>query len=170
MKQREARRKVLVRARMRCGTGWGDVTIHNMSSRGLLATATEEHRTGEVIEIRRINHIIVGRIVWQKGPYFGVRTQDKIDIDGIVAAKPPAHKPGTDGPAGEQDRRGAARVIPIAEREAQSRRFAARFQFAIMIIGIAAGALIAAHYVSGVLSRPLEAVSAGLDGKVMGER
>ncbi len=75
MKQREPRRKVLVRARMRCGTGWGDVTIHNMSSRGLLATAPEEHRTGEVIEIRRIHQIIVGRIVWQNGPFFGVRTQ-----------------------------------------------------------------------------------------------
>ena len=165
MKQREPRRKVMVRARMRRGTGWGDVTIHNMSSRGLLATADEEFRPGTVIEIRRIHHIIVGRVVWAKGQYFGVRTQDKIDIDGIVSAKPPAQKPGTEAGTSGSDRRGANRAVSVAEREAKSRRFAARFQFVVMLIGIGAAGLIAVQYVSGVLSTPLAAVSAALDGK-----
>ena len=165
MRQREPRRKVLVRARMRCGTGWGDVTIHNMSSRGLLATTAEEHRPGEVIEIRRIHHVIVGRVVWSKGQYFGVRTQDKIDIDGVVSAKPPAQKPGSESDAAGPDRRSATRVVSVAEREEQSRRFAARFQVGIMLLGIAAAGLVAVQYVSGVLSTPLAAVSAALDGK-----
>ncbi len=98
-------------ARMRRGTGWGDVTIHNMSSRGLLATADEEFRPGTVIEIRRIHHIIVGRVVWAKGQYFGVRTQDKIDIDGIVSAKPPAQEAGDEAGASGPDRRGANRAV-----------------------------------------------------------
>ncbi|MCU6454393.1 hypothetical protein LPN01_09920 [Sphingomonas sp. A2-49] len=162
MRQREPRRKVLVRARMRCGADWGDVTIHNMSSRGLLATSETECRTGTIVEIRRIHHVIVGRVVWQKGLYFGIRTQDRIDIDGIVAARPPAHKPDT---RSGTDRRNADRPsVSIADREAGSRRFARAFQFAVAIAVVVAVALILASEVSGVLSRPFAVIGAHLDG------
>lgn len=170
MKTREPRRKVLVRARMRSGADWGDVLIHNMSSRGLLATSDCEQRPGTVIEIRRIHHIIVGRVVWQKGAYFGVRTQDRIDVDGVVAAKPPAQKPGSEGAATDsQDRRAARRAVPAAEREAQSRRFAARFQFMALSLAIGFVALIAAEQVFGLLSRPFATIGAHLDGSATAE-
>lgn len=154
---------MLVRARMRAGSDWGDVVIHNMSSRGLLATSDPICRPGTVVEIRRIHHVVIGRVVWQKGPYFGVRTQDPIDIQGIVSAKPPAHKPVRPDAPGEGDRR-AQRRVPAAEREAQSRRFAAKFQFVVMIVVIGAVAVFAAQAVSGVLSRPFSAVGAALGG------
>ncbi len=165
MKTREARRKVLVRARMRCGADWGDVLIHNMSSRGLLATSKTVCRPGTVIEIRRVHHIIVGRVVWQSGSYFGVRTQDPIDVDGVVSATPPSLKP--DATAGEMgvDRRVAGRRRPsIGEREAQSRRFSAAFQFAVLTIAIGSAALFVAHQVGNILSRPFAAIGAHLDG------
>ena len=162
MKKREPRVKVLVRARMRAGSEWTDVVIHNMSSRGLLATAEPACRPGTVIEIRRIHHIVVGRVVWQNGAFFGVRTQDPIDIDGIVSAKPPAHKPqrGDDPVA---DRR-AERRVPPAEREAQSRRFAAAFQFVALLVAIGVVGVFAARHVGAILSRPLASVGAALDG------
>jgi len=153
---------VLVRARMRAGSDWGDVVIHNMSSRGLLATSDPICRPGTVVEIRRIHHVVIGRVVWQKGPYFGVRTQDPIDIQGIVTAQPPAHKPQRSD-AGDDDRR-AVRRVPAAEREAQSRRFASAFQFVVLIVAVGAAALFAAQEVGSVLSRPFAAVSAALDG------
>ncbi|WP_254287780.1 hypothetical protein [Sphingomonas liriopis] len=149
---------------MRSGADWGDVLIHNMSSRGLLATADTEQPTGTIIEIRRIHHIIVGRVVWQKGPYFGVRTQDRIDIDGVVSAKPPAHKPGSEPGATGPDRRGERRVVPIAEREARSRRFAARFQFVVMALVLGGSAVFVAEGVFGLLSRPFATIGAKLDG------
>jgi len=162
VRKREPRRKVLVRARMRSGDAWGDVTIHNMSSRGLLAAADVDCRPGTVVEIRRIHHIIVGRVVWQNGGYFGLRTQDAIDMDGIVAARPPAEKPGA-GDAG--DRRAAhRRPASTAEREASSRRFAAAFQFACLIVAVCVAALIVAQQVGGVLSRPFATIGAHLDG------
>lgn len=146
---------------MRCGADWGDVTIHNMSSRGLLATSETECRTGTIVEIRRIHHVIVGRVVWQKGLYFGVRTQDRIDIDGIVAARPPAHKPDRSG----ADRRTTDRpTASIADREAGSRRFARAFQFAVAIAVVGVVALILASEVGGVLSRPFAVIGAHLDG------
>jgi hypothetical protein len=138
MKTREPRVKVLVRARMRTGADWTDVVIHNMSSRGLLASASPVCRPGTVVEIRRIHHIVVGRVVWQNGAYFGVRTQDPIDIQGIVTAQPPAHKPQRSD-AGADDRR-AVRRVPAAEREAQSRRFASAFQFVVLIVAVGAAA------------------------------
>ncbi|WP_208404064.1 hypothetical protein [Sphingomonas insulae] len=164
MKQREARRKVLVRARMRHGADWGDVLIHNMSSRGLLATADVPCPRGTVIEIRRIHHVIVGRVVWQKGAYFGVRTQDRIDIDGIVAARPPLHKPGHDG----DDRRVAARsAASIADREAASRRVSRIVQFAVMIVIVTTAAVLLASEVGGILSRPFDIVGGYLDGSAI---
>jgi hypothetical protein len=162
MKTREPRVKVLVRARMRAGADWTDVVIHNMSSRGLLASSSPVCRPGTVIEIRRIHHIVVGRVVWQKGAFFGVRTQDPIDIQGIVTAQPPAHKPQRSD-AGEDDRR-AVRRVPAAEREAQSRRFASAFQFVVLIAAVGAAALFAAQEVGSVLSRPFAAVGAALAG------
>ncbi len=168
MKTRDPRRKVLIRARMRSGAEWGDVLIHNMSSRGLLAAASVDCRPGTVIEIRRVHHVIVGRVVWQSDGYFGVRTQDVIDIDGIVAAKPPAHKPVRAG-EGDGDRRAATRrAIPLAEREARSRRFAAGFQFAVLVIAIGAAAVFAAQRVGGLLSRPFATIGAHLDGSATG--
>lgn len=162
VKQREARRRVMLRARMRCGADWGDVLIHNMSSRGLLATAETACPPGTVIEIRRIHHIIVGRVVWQNGSYFGVRTQDTIDIDGMLAAKPPTHKPGT---APVSDRRAADRpALSIADREAGSRRFARGFQFVVVTAAVGAAALLLAGEVGGILSRPFATIGAHLDG------
>ena len=161
VKQREPRRKVMLRARMRHGADWGDVLIHNMSSRGLLAAAETPCPRGTVIEIRRIHHVIIGRVVWQKGAYFGVRTQDRIDIDGIVAAKPPVDKP---APAGD-DRRAADRPsASIAEREARSRHLARMVQFAVMIAVVGTAALLMASEIGSVLSRPFATIGATLDG------
>jgi len=150
---------------MRCGADWGDVLIHNMSSRGLLATADMPCPRGTVIEIRRIHHVIVGRVVWQSGAYFGVRTQDRIDIDGIVAAKPPLHKP----VRGSDDRRVSEREpspspAAIADREERSRQFARVFQFAVMIAVVGTVALLLASEIGGVLSRPFATIGAHLDG------
>lgn len=155
MKQREARRKVLVRARMRSGADWDDVLIHNMSSRGLLATAHVTCPRGTVIEIRRIHHVIIGRVVWQKDGYFGIRTQDRIDIDGIVSAKPPTHKPAS----ADADRRIASRA-----GEGGSRRFARGFQFVVMVAVVATAALLLASEVRDVLARPFAIIGANLDG------
>ncbi len=155
----------MLRARMRYGADWGDVLIHNMSSRGLLATADVDCPPGTIIEIRRIHHVIVGRVVWQNGGYFGVRTQDRIDIDGIVAAKPPTHKPGAEPVS---DRRAATRRgMSIADREAGSQRFARAFQFVVMIAVGGTAALLLAGEVGGLLSRPFAVIGAHLDGSAM---
>lgn len=169
MKNREPRRKVMVRARMRTGADWGDVVIHNMSSRGLLATAERPCKPGTVIEIRRVHHIVIGRVVWVKDQYFGVRTQDRIDIDAILEAKPPAHRPGA-APCEKQadaDRRATARKIGhahIADQAERSRLFASVFQSCAIGAAVIAASLLIAQEVGGLLSRPMATVGAYLEG------
>lgn len=168
MKNREPRRRVMVRARMRTGADWGDVVIHNMSSRGLLATAERPCKPGTVIEIRRVHHIVIGRVVWAKDQYFGVRTQDRIDIDAILDAKPPAHRPGA--PCEKQadaDRRATARKIShahVSDQAERSRLFASIFQSCAIGAAVIAASLLIAQAVGGLLSRPMATVGAYLEG------
>lgn len=157
MKKREPRRRVLVRARMRIGANWGDVVIHNMSSRGMLVAVDGDFRPGNVIEIRRIHHVVIGRVVWRQGLYMGIRTQDPIDMDGIVSAKPPASKPGT--AAASSDRRAAPRVASVAERAEASRQLSRLFQFAALLGVIVTASVIIAGEVRNLLGTPLEQVA-----------
>lgn len=153
---------------MRTGAGWGDVVIHNMSSRGLLAAADQPCRPGTVIEIRRVHHIVIGRVVWSSDKYFGVRTQDRIDVDAILDAKPPAHRPGS--APGEQhadaERRAFARKISqasLADRTERNRVLASAFQFFVIGAAAVVASLLIAQQVRDLLSRPLGTIGAYLD-------
>lgn len=139
VKQREPRRKVLVNARMRVGTDWRDVSIRNVSSRGLLLVSDEPPPPGAYIEIRKTFMTIVARAVWARDGFFGVRTQDDIDFDELMenAKGPPkGWKPGMDRRTG--DRIAQHRPADTAER---GRQFARAFQFVAItgaVIGVAA--------------------------------
>ena len=85
MRQREPRRKVLIKARMRLNGAWGDVRIQNISSRGLLIQAPHAPEHGTYLEIYRVRYVIVARVAWADGRNFGVQTQDRLDVDGIIS-------------------------------------------------------------------------------------
>lgn len=151
---------------MRGAASWSDVIIHNISSRGLLASADSDCRPGTIVEIRRVHHVIIGRVIWRNDKYFGLRTQDRLDIDGIVTATPPAFKPGSEE-AVAADRRGTGRRITatdIAAREARSRRFGAAVQFAVIAVAIGFASMLIAERAFKLLSRPLVTIGAHLDG------
>lgn len=164
VKKREARRPVLVKARMRDGAEWDDITIHNMSSRGLLTSSARALRPGTVIEIRRVHHIIIGRVVWARGRSAGIRTQDTMDMDAIIAAKPPERY--ADKSQGE-DRRSDARVITaadIAARRERSQRFARLFQFVLLGGAVSSVAVVLALQVFGLLARTTGTIAAAMGG------
>ncbi len=148
---------------MRCDGGWSDVVVHNISRRGMLISSNLPVKRGAYIEIRRANHVIVARIMWNAKGRFGARTQDPIDIEGLIAAatgQQPAGKTEYQAgarPAGANDRR-------AVDRAAQSRNHGARFQFLALI---AAGALVAfliAEQVGAGLSAPFERARSALTG------
>ena len=146
---------------------WGDVCIRDISTRGLMAQAAQPPDTGTYIEIRRGLHCVVGRVVWCNARNFGIRSQDRIDIDGIVSERPAA---ANDAPAQADRRTGPARApASAAERTEASRRFAGGFQFlAVIALGLA-GAGFAAWQVHDLLSRPMAMIGGALGGEPSGK-
>jgi hypothetical protein len=149
---REQRIRVHVAARMRVGEKWADITILNISSRGLMARAASVPPSRSFVEIRRgPNVVIVGKVVWQDDRHFGIRTQDRIGIsmmsdDGSVAA---AHDPAV-------ERRTQSRPHspdPLAAFE-RSRRKAALAQFGTIVAAGGVSAVLLMELVTKVLGTP----------------
>lgn len=139
MKQREPRRQILVKARMRVGGDWYDVSIRNVSSRGMMLVSDRPPPPGAYIEIRKTFMTIIARAVWVRDGFFGIRTQDRIDFDELMEnakGPPPGWKPGMDRRT--TDRMAQHRPADTAER---GRQFARAFQFVAItgaVIGMAA--------------------------------
>ena len=58
---REQRRTVALTARLRSDDGWYDVTIGNVSSRGMMLRGRALPAKGEFIEIRQRSVVVIGR-------------------------------------------------------------------------------------------------------------
>ena len=155
LKPREDRRPVSVRARLRTEAGWSDVTIGNVSSRGLLLRCVSPPPQRAYIEVRHQGVCIVGRIVWTSGGHCGVRAQDRIDVAGLLS---PASRPSK--PVAN-DRRAASRPTdrpgrpPPAERAEASRRFSRLFDFAAVALAVTCAAGIAANVAFDAFSAPI---------------
>lgn len=164
LKTREDRRKTFLRARMRTDRGWCDVTIGNVSSRGLLLHCIAPMERNSFIEVRHRHVCIVGRIVWVGGSHCGVRTQDIIEIEELLSQAPPQRRrAGT-------ERRFTPRSIappPRATAEAvadDSRRIARLFDWSVMALAAGGAALFVAQSAWGALGAPLARVGTALAG------
>lgn len=150
---------MLVPARMRAGEAWSDVCIRNISSFGMLLESAEPPARGTYVEIRRGPHVVVARAIWRQGERFGVRTQDKIDINGLVAANTTQPKRAADGE--EVERRSPERltVEQVAQRANRSRQISAAIQFGVIGIVALGAALLAASTVRDILAKPLSTIA-----------
>ncbi len=97
MKQRrDNRHKVLIRARLRGAGALLECCILDLSTRGLLATASEVPPRGEVVELQadapRGRVTLVGRVEWAKGRRFGLTLDERLDLGLLLAGeKAPVH-------------------------------------------------------------------------------
>jgi hypothetical protein len=82
---RELRRRVMLPARVRAGVQWSDACILNISSRGLLINCPKGVSEGHVVELRRGDHVIVGRIVWREGTRAGLQCDDRVPVEEIMS-------------------------------------------------------------------------------------
>ena len=157
MKPREPRHKVLVRARIKAGAGWHDGCILNVSSRGLMLQAADPPPKGSYLEIRRGALVIVARVMWAKSHRFGVKSQDALPIDAIVRD---VEVPVVGEGVRVGDRRQAARPQLSTATRSRHQGRAIEYGFALALAVAAAG--FAASEVYGLLSSPVEAVTAAL--------
>jgi hypothetical protein len=160
-KPRELRTSVVLAARIRADTGWGDACILNVSSRGLLITSSRVGGEGSTVELRHGAHAIVARVVWRKGTRAGLRTSERVPFEDIVTLSRASalrltapQWPGT-------DRRKQPRPT---ERLHASRQRSRMIEFAsIAVIGISLAATLFSM-VETAFARPLAMVQAALGG------
>ena len=142
MKHREPRQAVYLAARVRTERGWIDASIHNVSSHGMLLQSAHPPRPGSYVELRRAANTIIARIVWANGCFFGVRTQELIELGQLCGERCAAALDRLGGWNG-RERRSPERLSHDAQFAAN--RDAARLtEFAVISTGIVGGLLWAA--------------------------
>jgi hypothetical protein len=158
MKPREARQKVMIRARMLSGSVWHDICILNCSPHGLGIQAADPPFRGSYVEIRRGQQVIVARVAWRNGHRAGLRSRDSILASALIsggnAPEAPTSEPYVERrsqprqsvKAQHSDSRLAGRAIEFAS-----------FGFIAAMLGVAALSI-----VSEAFARPMAAVSAVL--------
>ena len=97
---RELRRRVNIRARLRAKGGWTDARILNISSRGLLISASARSPVqGTTIELWHGDNVIVGTVVWQEGTRAGVHSNERVPVNtSWTMARPRFARPRANGP------------------------------------------------------------------------
>jgi hypothetical protein len=83
----------MIRTRVRASSGWTDACILNVSSRGLLINASTAGvaPTGSTIELWHGEHVIGAEVVWRKGGRAGLRSEQRVPVEEIMAlGKAPA--------------------------------------------------------------------------------
>lgn len=83
-KNREWRRSVLVKARIKSSDGWRDASILNVSSRGLMIYSACCSNPGSEVELRGGDQVIRARVVWRKGQRAGLRSDSVLPVIDIL--------------------------------------------------------------------------------------
>lgn len=150
---------------MLADNGWGDVTVCNISSRGMMLRCDTPPPRNSYVEIRHLSACAVGRVVWSNGSCFGINTQDTIILADLLArasARPRS--------AGEERRMLPRKVqhsvqMRTLSTEDSSRIFARLFDWAAIALAVAVGAMIVADLAGGAMQRPLQQVHQGLQAR-----
>jgi hypothetical protein len=156
---------VVVKCRMQSGGAWGDVCIHSVSARELIASSGKPPRRGSYVDIRRGTLVIIGHVTWIDGHRFGIRTQDTVSAAALVA-EPVLNKRPSDNKLAP-DRRSPTRAATerrTRHRVEQNRVFASAFQFVCVVVAGVSFAAFAAVQVYHVLARPFDTAAALLAG------
>lgn len=153
MRERESRVVTMLAARVRMGDDWRDVTILNVSRRGLMLRAEQTLPRGSYIEVRRASTVIVGRVVWHRDAQCGVRAQDVIDLPGLMAAKNAGPKSWKQG---EEDRRKSDRRPATASylHVATGRQL----QFAAVILAILCSCILLTKMVASSFNAAMDRI------------
>lgn len=169
-KRRDARRKVLIPARMKQGVGWSDICIRDLSARGLLVQASAPPVRGTYVEIRRGVHIIVAKVAWSKGPYFGLTSQDRLPVDALILQPQSAASAGAAQDNAKVDRRATPRRSTTAQALARSRQSSSLIQYGFILILVVFFAFTLVGIVRDALSGGLGRAEAALAGRASPEK
>lgn len=159
IRPREDRRRTILPAQVRDGTGWADACILNISSRGLLIHARCSAPPGSQIKLKRGGYLLVGKVIWRSRERIGVCSPYPLPVDELISSEAAsADLPALSGTI-EIER-------PRKQRssEDRSRAFSRAVEFlSLVLVGTVLAAATAVHAYQA-LSNPLESVSRALAG------
>jgi hypothetical protein len=159
-KPRELRRRVMLRARLRAAAGWSDACILNVSSRGLMinAAGAASPQKGSTIEIWHGGHVIVAEVMWRKGTRAGLRSDQRVPVEEIMALSNAPSLQLTAGQWPQVERR----KQPRSHDDSRLRSRAIEFTGVAVVVLCLAGGVLA--MVQQALARPMAHVAAALGG------
>jgi hypothetical protein len=161
-KQRETRQVIYLNARLRSDGGWTNITICNVSSRGLMGRCNNPPAKGAFVEIRRGASCVVGHVRWSQGIRFGLRSQDRICVAALLDERPEKVS-GIERRAAERAADQARAKASPAQRNERSRQLASLLEWCAISATAMAGAGLLMIEVKDVLSRPHEQTRQALD-------
>lgn len=157
MKNREPRRPVVLKARLRDAAGWRDACILNLSSSGLMIHTDSAPERGSILEVRRGDHVVIAQVMWSSDRRAGLRAQHAIAIEALSSNARPAEDILSGGVRPER------RARPRRDDSHQASRERGRgMQFGSLAASALAGATLAAAAVSSLLDASLAQVAAVL--------
>jgi hypothetical protein len=74
-----------IKAQMRAGDDWIEISVGNISATGLMAKCAAPPAPGTELEIRRRGSIVTGRVVWSTATRFGMASAEPIDVEALTA-------------------------------------------------------------------------------------
>ena len=155
---RELRRRVMLPARVRAGVQWNDACILNISSRGLLINCPRGVSEGHVVELRRGDHVIVGRVVWREGSRAGLQCDDRLPVEQIMSLDQSQALQLT-APGGDRiERRKQPRIIDDARLRGRAMEF---ISVGVIVVSLA---LTIWSMAEQALAKPMAAAAAALGG------
>ena len=150
-RQREPRHEVQLRARMQTDGPLTDVSIRNISSRGMLLESPRPPRVGEYVELFG-TVTAVGRVVWKDDNSFGISTRDRVNVPLILGR--PEGKP----ERAEPKAKSTIRRKDFVEAAEGSRRMSRAVEFVVVAFATVAFGSLFALIAYGVLAAPLDAL------------
>lgn len=84
-RSRAQRKTVFIKAHLKVGDDWRDVTIGNVSVSGLMVKSRIAPKVGSHAEVRRRGIVITGAVVWSMSTRFGLRSLAPIDVEALTA-------------------------------------------------------------------------------------
>ena len=83
--RRPDRKLSSIKAQLRMGERWTEITLANVSSHGLMTKGAPQLPIGSLVEIRRRSVTINGQVMWATPTRLGVRAFEKIDLPALMA-------------------------------------------------------------------------------------
>lgn len=145
LKPREERIPLALAARMVAGEGWSDVTVSNVSSRGMMLRCKSPPARNTYVEVRHRHCSFVGKVVWSKDGSCGIRTQDRIVISELLSCPSnQAQRGGVKRPSQRQGREYGRSHMRVLSPEESSKLFARAFDWSSVALAVAVGAMLLA--------------------------